>query len=739
MKLYRFFIRSFLIIISSSLSGQTTTKEQLNKVSKKAFMLMQQDAYYESFTLLDSVIAIAQRKHFKDIEANTYNRYGLAYVQLNHFKKAEEFYLKAMKINDSLSHTKMLCDNLVNLAHAYMLQKNYKKLDSFFPIVKQKVADLKRPEIFFNYETEIMASFNRERFDHVIEVARKALKEITFQEYQSFFTGDDYKKILKKRFTVTYRLYLGFSLMETKKNVQEAYHLLTALQKENLEKILWFSPRVFKNKSRLYYYKSKYFTDNQDSVAYYTSKSRENNLIAINMLEEKTSSHSKYIIEKIKTEKKIEQVKLLSDKEKNQKETAKVISILSVLIGILSVICAYYFYISGKYRKEKNVALREKNKRLMALDTQRTRFFSVVSHELRTPIYALTGLTEMLKNEKNATMAKKHISAIEFSGNQLLSIAENVLQYTKLKVDSISLEKNTVDIARVIETLCHSLSSEAARRKVTMHTDFSDIQEPLVVIDKRVIVQIMYNLVTNAIRFSEKGNVWVSVEGYKSDEENKTILHFIIKDDGVGIPYEKQEDIFKDYRTTGGAIDPKKGIGLGLQIVKRLLRLYNSEVNLISEEGKGATFSFFLTLEKGKEENIENPISFYKERLANKRILNVDDNQLNLLITSKVLKDIKVECDVVDNGDAAISLVKKNNYNLILMDVNMPGKDGNETTKEIRKFNSTIPIIALTAVDLKEVQETVYSSGMNDIITKPYNTEQFYEKICDYIIKAEEG
>ena len=220
----------------------------------------------------------------------------------------------------------------------------------------------------------------------------------------------------------------------------------------------------------------------------------------------------------------------------------------------------------------------------------------------------------------------------------------------------------------------------------------------------------------------------------------RVLLRFEVQDTGEGISKEKQKAIFENFTQGSLQINRKfGGTGLGLSIVKNLLNLMDSEIHLESELGEGSLFYFELSFEAlepaapqdATSNGIPEPLS--NDIMHNKKILIVEDNKINQMITRKILEKNKVICDVADNGTIAISKVENNHFDLILMDIHMPGISGIEATKEIRKFNETIPIIALTAVTLEESLDEFYLNGFNDIIPKPYKTEEFFQKINKYL------
>jgi len=251
--------------------------------------------------------------------------------------------------------------------------------------------------------------------------------------------------------------------------------------------------------------------------------------------------------------------------------------------------------------------------------------------------------------------------------------------------------------------------------------------------------QILMNLISNACKFTENGVVTIKAET-QSLSDSKTVIKFTVNDTGLGIASDLKESIFDEFSQINAHSYNNSGSGLGLPIVKKLLALSNSDIKLESELGIGSSFIF--TLSFNIIEKVKNSISAIKldsKILIHKKILIVEDNRINQIVTKKILEKNDIICTIAENGEEAIRLVKTNNYNLVLMDINMPVKNGIEATIEIRKFNKTLPIIALTAVEIEEMKNNIYESGMNDIIVKPYDITKFIASIIKNIsLKTED-
>ena len=443
---------------------------------------------------------------------------------------------------------------------------------------------------------------------------------------------------------------------------------------------------------------------------------------------------------------------LAAQKEENERslKVNKLTTILSVaLITILSLL-TLSLYKNNNLRARANGLLQKKNHELTLAKenaeratTAKAQFLSTITHELRTPLYAVTGLTHLLLEENPTPNQKEHLNSLKFSGEYLLSLINNILDLNKLEANKVEVIHSSFNLKKRISDVLIALKNSADDKNIEIHFDFDKTIPRKLKGDPLKISQILINLIGNSIKFTEDGDIWIRVELVKQIKDN-VILHFEIEDNGEGISKEKQKGIFENFIQGSTQINRKfGGTGLGLSIVKNLLSLMDSEIKLDSDLGKGSTFAFDLKFEviesapihteKQKEE-----IPAKKEDyLEGKKILVVEDNKINQMITKKIIEKNKAVCKVADNGTTAIEMVKEDNFNLILMDIHMPGISGIEATIEIRKFNKNIPIIALTAVTLDENLDEFYLNGFNDIIPKPYKTEEFFAKINKYLAKQE--
>ena len=248
-----------------------------------------------------------------------------------------------------------------------------------------------------------------------------------------------------------------------------------------------------------------------------------------------------------------------------------------------------------------------------------------------------------------------------------------------------------------------------------------------------LLSQLLMNLVGNACKFTENGTIYIKAVPITASP-NRTTIKFSVQDTGIGIARDKFSEIFDEFSQLESNKYNYQGTGLGLPIVKKLLDQSNSDITLQSELGKGSTFSFNLSYEVLQESKKQEEVtSFNTNLLKDKKVLIVEDNRINQIVTKRILEKKGVICTIAENGIEAVRFANKERYDLILMDLNMPLKNGFEATQEIRTFDRSIPILALTAVEIEEVRNEIYQTGMNDIIVKPYDVTKFIQTILKNI------
>ena len=428
----------------------------------------------------------------------------------------------------------------------------------------------------------------------------------------------------------------------------------------------------------------------------------------------------------------------LTESQNRSEITAILASAFLIIISLLAV----SLFRNNQIKVKTNDLLHTKNKELqVARDgavqamEAKTNFLSTVSHELRTPLYAVTGLTHLLLEEDPEEHQKEHLKALKFSGDYLLNFINDILHINKIDANKLEPLNMDFNLKKIINEVMESLQQSAKANNTKLVLEFDDSIPGHLMSDPLKLSQVFMNLVGNSIKFTKDGQVTVITKLLHKDKEDVKI-YFEVRDDGIGISKEKQKSIFEGFEQGSIQINREYGgTGLGLTIVKSLLGLFNSEIRLESELDKGSAFSFEIDMKSIDDlpEDITFEITQRDYDFKGLHLMIVEDNKIDQVITKKMLSKKEITSDIASNGEDAVILAKENVYDAILMDIHMPGISGEEATIQIRKFDQRTPIIALTAISLDDSLESFYAAGCDDVVTKPFKPEIFYQKIGENI------
>lgn len=411
-----------------------------------------------------------------------------------------------------------------------------------------------------------------------------------------------------------------------------------------------------------------------------------------------------------------------------------------VILNFLSITIAHYLFFKAfnvnldekeKLNGQLQLSIAEANK----LAASKSNFLSTMSHELRTPLNSVVGITELLLQDSHEEKQKENLKILQFSTLDLLSLINNVLDFNKTDSDNVVLEAVPFRLAEFIRHRCAGLKIKAIDKNLNFIVDIDkQLEETIIISDPTRLSQLIYNLVSNAIKFTDNGSITIKLDCVHKTENGVEVL-FAVTDTGIGIQPDRHETIFNLFTQAESDITRKYGgTGLGLAIVKQVLALFNSKIQLDSTPGKGSKFYFTLPFITTTEETIPGakvaPLSETTD-LGHLKILIAEDNELNRLLMQKQLDKFNIKPVLVENGEQAYQACLSGHYDAVFMDLHMPILDGYKATNKIRSLSdpeiANVYIIAFTASVTE--QEKIFENGFNDFLYKPVNMNDLRDKL----------
>lgn len=723
----------FLLFVLSLFSNiffaqsKLPSKQEINKTANLAVKYLYAENFEKSLAIARQSLHDAAIINDDYLTAVSYNVIAANFDELAEFDKSIFYYKKGLthanKTNNDI--IKNYINN--NLGNVYCFEKKqYEKGISYYKKsleYSQKLAD--SSQIVFTKLNIAWAYFDIGRFNE----GNPYLK----------FSNKYHAKFGEKATVVILNMLNGMYYSNIGENTKAETYFLNAIKFGNIEtdksdlsySHQEYSKFLLKNGDYKKAYQNLDIFNTLQQKIYHEDKLKKANVVGVNL----EIDEYKREVDRIEFEKKL------------QTESLKKSNIIVVLfIAALSVLLLLLFslYKNLNFKKKVNSELTLANEELIIAKEKaeeaflaKTQFVSTISHELRTPLYGVIGITDMLLDEHKELAKSPHLSSLKFSAGYLLSLVNDVLEITKIEENKIILESLTFNISDEINMIKNSLSFIAQNNSNKIVVNIDPTIPEYLIGDKLRLSQILMNLVSNALKFTKNGEVKVSANLTRVEGKSQYI-EFQIEDNGTGIAAVDQDKIFEKFVQVGKNENDYQGTGLGLAIVKRLLTLFNSEISVESTIGLGTTFKFIIAFDFDLDrtnqiiKNIE--VALSSSQIF--KILVVEDNKISQTVTKRIIEKNNCSCFIVDNGYKALKILNEETFDIILMDINMPLISGFETARKIRLEGINTPIIALTAFAKEDITEEAISSGMNDIMIKPFEPLSLFNVINDQMNKV---
>jgi signal transduction histidine kinase len=639
------------------------------KISKKQIekdLIASGDAFYD--LKCEKSLHIAQKALFdahqiknEALMAKAYNVIGLNFDEYIDSKKSILYFEKALKHAD-LSKNDTIRDWVYNnLGNVYTYRKidfnkgiDYYKKGLFY---SKKLKD--SIEITYTYLNIASAYFDAKKFKlgkKYLDLSQKLVIQVNELEAKMTFTslmGSYYSHANKNDYA---ELYYSQAISLGKE-------IKSDLLNSNLSEIyLDYSNHLRKNK------------DYERAVVYLTLyKDLNNKLYNDELIKKAKIAASQIELEELERE--IDKIEIEKHKQSKDLKESKLIVLLFVIILFILLLLLFSLYKNNNFREQTNKELKLANKELKLAKEKaeeasqlKTQFVSTISHELRTPLYGVVGITNIILDEHKELANSPHLNSLKFSARYLLSLVNDLLQINKIEENKIVLENMIFNVSDEIKSIIESLEFIAIKNNNKLIYNVDNSIPEFLIGDKLRLSQVFMNLVSNALKFTKDGEVIITARQDRV-EGTKHYLYFSVKDNGVGIAKEDQEKIFEKFVQIERKEGDYQGTGLGLSIVQKLTELFGSKIHLESEEGIGTTFSFIIGFEadESKKNEIINNIEVDLSLNQFYKILVVEDNKINQIVTKKILESNNFKCTILEDGYAAINLLETETFDVNLI------------------------------------------------------------------------
>ena len=723
----RFFTLLFFLLSTLLFSQRNNSNEKIDSVAYYNFLSnsnVKANKYKNALYYTQK--AIIYSKSNSDLEAQSIQTFNLGklYYDVKKYDDAIEAFNSSISITTSLQQSSIQASTFYYLGMCYMKKKNFSKAKICFDKAQSLYDALK-----------ITTSNDLLNLQRGILYKLQGNLNLASTIFNTIIAKPDGPTILDTKAEALYQI--GIIEMSQNRNILALNYFKKALNLNAKNKNLEQKEAILLALSTVY---EKMLNKND---AYTFLKQHTNLKESISLLDNEKLGVDDY--EKFKESERLEEVAKINKENIEQEKTSKfskLISILAIaLISILSLL-SLSLYKNNIIRTRSNLLLEEKNKELILAKEKaeeasnaRSEFLSTVSHELRTPLNAINGIAHLLLEEKPKKSQLNYLESLQFSGNYLTNFINDILEINKIDSSKAEIENINFNLKLLLENIQNSLKELASSNNNDFNLEIDEDIPNYIIGDPTKLSQILMNLINNAIKFTQNGTVTLKSK-LSSIEDKKASIFFEVKDTGIGIPEDKLETVFDSFSQGSIGINRKYGgTGLGLTIVKKLVEILGGTIKLESKVNQGSSFTFELPFKVSKKpfKSEKKTVIINDSVLIGKKMLVVEDNKINQMISKKMLENKGILCEIIDNGEEAVEISKNYKFDMILMDIHLPGINGTIVTKKIREFDTITPIIALTAISLNENRENLLSFGMNDVITKPFVPEDFYAIITKHI------
>lgn len=715
-------LSSALVFAQSEVANTSQAKVLFIKATDDFFNLHTKRSVKQA----EKVLIFALRNNDKALAAKAYNLLGLNFEQFSDNKKAIDYYLKGVKSANEIKNDTILGWIYNNLGGIYTYNNiDIKKSTEFF------IKAYKATKHIENNPEFLVATLN---------IGANLIQVGKFEEGKKYL--DEIKKNVDKNkdvdirlsFHTSYAAYFDIFKNDFKQAETEYLKALRIGLSDH-------TPSIQLNVLDLYYGIFEFYEKHKktDLALKYLKLHDQLQKDLYDDKREAILAGEDKSIQIGEINHRIEQV------EKENKNYARILTFNKYFIGFLLVLAfvflALLYFLQKNFKKNKkinkklksaNVELHKAKQKTLEVAKLKSKFMSTVSHELRTPLYGVIGLTDIIESEHAMLRDSKYVKSLKFSAKYLLSLINDILNLSKIESGKLELVFENVHLQEELETIVDSLEVIANQYNNNIVIDYDETIPTYIKTDKTRLSQIIINLLSNSLKFTKEGLITLKVGPI--DESN--LLEFAIQDNGIGIPKKYMDKIFDTFVQVESATDEQfQGTGLGLAIVKRFVELFGGTIAVESEENVGTVITFSIPLLSAELQQIEKEEMCQHKDLTNCSILVVEDNKVNQIVTQKLLEKNGMKCIIANDGYHALDILKERNFDVILMDIHMPGINGFETAAKIHEMGIGTPIIALTASDRYELEEDISHYKITDILVKPFVYKDLEALFRKYIKK----